>query len=90
LEVEQSENVSADSKLFSDATNLTNNYSKDLDKFNLKIGVLKNQFAITPAIKLAQAMKSLSRNIKEDPKLNIFKLPTKLVHEVNCNILLLF
>ncbi len=82
-EVEQSENDSADTKLFVDATNLTNNYSKELDNLKLEIDVLNKQFSVTPEGKLAREMRRISCKIKDEQALQIFKLPTKLVHEVS-------
>ncbi len=82
-EVEQSENDSADTKLFFDATSLTKNYSKELDTLKLEIEKLNNQFSVTPEGKLARKMRKLSCKIKDDQELQIFKLPTKLVHEVS-------
>ncbi len=82
FEVEQSENNSNDAKLFSDATNLKNSYSKDLEVLNDRIIVLKNQFSVTPEGKLAREMRRLSHQIKEEQQLQIFKLPAKMVHEV--------
>jgi hypothetical protein len=88
LELEKSENDSDDAKLFDDATNLTNNYSKGLDNLNLIIGDLKNKFSITPAGKLARGMKESSQKIKkEQNELQIFKLPAKMVFEVNIKLI---
>ncbi len=80
--MEQSENDSADGKLFLEANNLSNTYYKELDALKSKIEVLKTQFSVTPEGKLAREMRRLSRKIKEEQKLQIYKLPTKLVHEV--------
>ena len=82
-EVEETENDSFDAKLFFGATNLTTNYFEELDAIKLRITVLKKQFSATPEGKLAREMRGLSRKIKDEQALQIFKLPTKLVHEVS-------
>jgi hypothetical protein len=85
-EVEQCEKDSPDAKLFFVATELSNSFSKDLDALKLRIEVLKNQFSVTPKGKLAREMRKTSHKIKVEQQLHIFKLPAKMVHEVNIKI----
>ncbi len=83
FEVEQSEKDSPDAELIFEATNLTNKFSKDLDSLNVRIENMKQQFSVTPEGKLAREMRKISDKIKEEQELQIFKLPTVLVLEVN-------
>jgi hypothetical protein len=80
VEVEQSENDSANTKLFYD---LTNSYFEDLETFKLTIETLKLQFSATPEGKLSREMRRLSKKIEEEQGLQIFKLPLNIVCEVN-------
>ncbi len=80
FEVDQSENDSANTKLFCD---LTNNYFKDLEAFKLTIEALKLQFSATPEGKLSREMRRLSQKIEEEQELQMYKLPSKIVCEVN-------
>jgi hypothetical protein len=80
IEVDQSENDSANTKLFCD---LTNTYFKDLEAFKTTIEALKLQFSATPEGKLSREMRKLSQKIEEEQELQMFKLQSKIVCEVN-------
>ncbi len=80
--MEQSEESTKDAKLLYEATNLTNNYSNDLDNLKSEVKAMTSFYAVTPQGKLARELKKNARRINEVNGLHVYKLPTKMIHEV--------
>ncbi len=83
--MEHSDDSTKDAKLLFETTNLSNNFWNELDNLKSEVKQLTSFYAVTPQGKLAREVKKRARRINEVNGLQVYKLPTKMIHEVFFN-----